>query len=101
ALRKEPTGQAFDFRGDVAAVAKRNLRAGEMLDGEGGYTVWGKLMPAQASLAAGALPIGLAHRVKLKHDVAHGGIVRWSDVEFDAGNDTVKTRKAMEATFSR
>jgi predicted homoserine dehydrogenase-like protein len=72
-----------------------------MLDGEGGYTVWGKLMPAQASLKAGALPIGLAHRVKLKNDVAHGGIVRWSDVEVDAGNDTVKTRKAMEAAFSK
>ena len=46
ALRGEPTGQPHGFRGDVAAVAKRDLRAGEMLDGEGGYTVWGKLMPA-------------------------------------------------------
>ncbi len=78
ALRNEPTGQPHDFRGDVAAVAKRNLRAGEMLDGEGGYTVWGKLMPAQKSLAAGALPIGLAHRVKLKSNVAHGAVVRWT-----------------------
>ena len=101
ALRREPTGQAFDFRGDVASVAKRHLRAGEMLDGEGGYTVWGKLMPAAASLKAGALPIGLAHRVKLKNDVAHGAVVRWSDVEFDADNDTVKTRKAMEAAYSK
>ena len=50
ALRSEPTGQPHGFRGDVAAVAKRDLRAGEMLDGEGGYTVWGKLMPAAASL---------------------------------------------------
>jgi predicted homoserine dehydrogenase-like protein len=99
ALRREPTGQAFDFHGDVASVAKRNLRAGEMLDGEGGYTVWGKLMPAKASLKAGALPIGLAHRLKLKNDVAHGAVVRWSDVAFDAGNDTIKTRKAMEAAF--
>jgi len=99
ALRKEPTGAPQGFRGDVAAVAKRNLRAGEMLDGEGGYTVWGKLMPAAASLKAGALPIGLAHRVKLKNDIAHGAVVCWSDVEFDAGNDTIKTRKAMEEKF--
>jgi predicted homoserine dehydrogenase-like protein len=70
-----------------------------MLDGEGGYTVWGKLMPAKASLNAGALPIGLAHRVKLKNDVAHGAVVGWSDIEFDAGNDTIKTRQAMEAAF--
>jgi len=99
ALRNEPTGQPVGFRGDVAAVAKRDLRAGEMLDGEGGYTVWGKLMPAAASLAAGALPIGLAHRVKLKSNVAHGAVVRWNDVEVDANNDTIKTRRAMEAAF--
>src|ERR1700741_691618 len=95
ALRKEPTGQPHGFRGDVAAVAKKNLRAGEMLDGEGGYTVWGKLMPASESLRTGALPIGLAHRVKLKNDIAHGGLVRWSDVDVDEANDTIKTRKAM------
>jgi predicted homoserine dehydrogenase-like protein len=99
ALRSEPTGQPLDFRGDVASVAKRDLRAGEMLDGEGGYTVWGKLMPAAASFAAGALPIGLAHRVRLKNNVAHGAVVRWNDVEIDAGNETIKTRRAMEAKF--
>jgi predicted homoserine dehydrogenase-like protein len=99
ALRQEPTGQPHDFRGDVVAIAKRNLRAGEMLDGEGGYTVWGKLMPAAASLKAGALPIGLAHKVKLKTDITHGAVVRWSDVEIDAGNETIKTRRAMEVKF--
>jgi predicted homoserine dehydrogenase-like protein len=101
ALRGEPTGQPFSFRGDVASVAKRNLRAGEMLDGEGGYTVWGKLMPAAESLRVGALPIGLAHRVTLKNDIAHGAVVRWSDVEYDVSNDTIKTRKAMEAAFAK
>jgi predicted homoserine dehydrogenase-like protein len=100
ALRNEPTGQARDFRGDVVAVAKRNLRAGEMLDGEGGYTVWGKLMPAAASLAAGALPIGLAHGVKLKADIAHGAVVGWNDVEINAGNDTVAVRREMEKRFA-
>jgi predicted homoserine dehydrogenase-like protein len=99
ALRKEPTGQPHGFRGDAVAVAKRGLRAGEMLDGEGGYTVWGKLMPAAASLAAGALPIGLAHHLKLKHDVAHGAVVRWDDVEFDAADETIRTRRAMEEKF--
>jgi predicted homoserine dehydrogenase-like protein len=99
ALRGEPTGQPHGFRGDVASIAKRDLRAGEMLDGEGGYTVWGKLMPAAASITAGALPIGLAHKVKLKNNVAHGAAVKWSDVEIDAGDETVKTRRAMEARF--
>ena len=76
------------------------LRAGEMLDGEGGYTVWGKLMPASKGLSVGALPIGLAHRVKLKNDVAHGAVVRWNDVEVDANSDTIQTRKAMETAFA-
>jgi predicted homoserine dehydrogenase-like protein len=100
ALRGEPTGQPQGFRGDVAAVAKRDLRAGEMLDGEGGYTVWGRLMPAAKSLGIGALPIGLAHRVRLKNDVAHGAVVQWSDVEVNADDNAVVTRRAMEARFS-
>lgn len=100
ALRNEPTGQPNGFRGDVVAVAKRSLRTGDMLDGEGGYTVWGKLVSASESLKAGALPIGLAHHTRLRHDIAHGEIVRWSDVEIDAGDETVKTRKAMEAAFA-
>src|SRR5438045_9548123 len=81
ALRREPTGQPHGFRGDVAAVAKRDLRAGEMLDGEGGYTAWGKLMPAAASLKAGALPSGLAHRRPLKHNVGRGAGVRRAGLE--------------------
>ena len=99
ALRGEPTGQPLEFRGDVVAVAKRALRAGEMLDGEGGYTVWGKLLPSATSLKVGALPIGLAHKVRLKSDIAHGAVVRWSDVEIDATEDAVITRRAMEARF--
>jgi predicted homoserine dehydrogenase-like protein len=57
-------------------------------------------MPASASLKAGALPIGLAHRVKLKNNVAHGAVVRWSDVEVDEDSDAIKTRKAMEKAFA-
>ncbi len=101
ALRREPTGQPLGFRGDVVAVAKKDLRAGEMLDGEGGYTVWGQVLPAATSLKLGALPIGLAHRVKLTRDVAHGAVVRWSDVAIDASDETVKVRKEMEAAFAR
>ena len=56
-------------------------------------------MPASLSLAAGALPIGLAHRVKLKADIAHGAVVRWDDVEIDANDETVRTRRTMERKF--
>jgi len=100
ALRGEPTGRTRDFRGDVVATAKRALKAGEVLDGEGGYCVWGKLMPAADSLALGALPIGLAHGVRLKTDIGEGQPVRWSDVEFDGTLDGVRLRREMEGLFS-
>jgi predicted homoserine dehydrogenase-like protein len=99
ALRKEATGAPRGFRADAVAVAKRALAAGDMLDGEGGYTVWGKLMPAQKSLASGALPIGLAHGVKLKRAVPAGQLVTWDDVEIDATQNAVRTRRAMEEKF--
>src|ERR1700730_9126833 len=80
ALRCEPTEQPQVWWGDVVAVAKRELSAGETLDGEGGYTVWGKLAPAEHSLAHGALPIGLASHVELQRDIAAGMIVCSADV---------------------
>jgi predicted homoserine dehydrogenase-like protein len=98
ALRGEPTGQAQGWRGDVVAVAKRNLRADEILDGEGGYTVWGRLTPAARSVAANALPIGLAHRVRLKRDIPAGGIVRWEDVVVP-NSEAVTVRQEMERRF--
>lgn len=98
ALRGEATGSAIGFFSDVAATAKRNLAAGERLDGEGGYTVYGKIMRAEDSLAVGALPIGLAHNVVLKRPVAAGHVVRWEDVEI-ADGDTVRIRREMEAAF--
>ena len=98
AVRGEATGSATGWRGDCVATAKRALRAGEMLDGEGGYTVWGKLMTAADSAAKKALPIGLAHKVKLRRDVAEGAALSWDDVEYDANSQAVRIRREMEAT---
>ncbi|MFZ4809526.1 MAG: NAD(P)H-dependent oxidoreductase [Hyphomicrobiaceae bacterium] len=101
ALRKEPTGSPICFNSDVAATAKRALKKGEMLDGEGGFCVWGKQTPAQMSLKEGYLPLGLAHNVKLKRDIAEGQRVKWDDVEYDPNDSAVKVRREMEAVFSR
>jgi len=70
-----------------------------MLDGEGGYTVWGKLVPAERSLAEGALPIGLAHHVRLTQDIAAGEIVRWADVAIP-NSEAVAARRDMERRFA-
>ncbi len=101
ALRGEATGAATGFRADVAATAKRDLAEGEMLDGEGGYTVWGKLMPAADSLSLGALPLGLAQGVKLTRPVAAGAVLARADVALDEADEAVRVRREMEATFAK
>ncbi len=96
ALRGEATGAPTGFRGDVVSTAKRDLRAGEILDGEGGGCVWGKLLPAHASLKIGGLPIGLANHVKLLKDVSMGQCVTWDDVLIDKKDTAYRYRRAME-----
>ena len=98
ALLNSPTGRTKGFHADVVAVAKRDLSAGERLDGEGGYTVWGKLLPARTSLEMGALPIGLAHNVTLKTNIAAGACLRWDDIDIDARLEAVQIRKKMQPT---
>ena len=98
-LRREPTGCATGFRADAVATAKRALKAGEILDGEGGYTVVGRLMPAQDSLAQSCLPLGLAHGWKLLRPVAAGQALRWSDVAIDENVTAVRLRREMEKLF--
>lgn len=95
-LRGEATGTPTAFRGDVVATAKRDLRAGEVLDGEGGACIWGKLVPAQRSLAIGGVPIGLANRVPLRRDVPQGQFVTWNDVRIDAADQAYRYRREME-----
>ncbi|MDE2120743.1 MAG: flagellar biosynthesis protein FlgA, partial [Betaproteobacteria bacterium] len=99
ATRDEPTGSTRDWRGDVVAVAKRALRAGETLDGEGGFTVYGKLVPAATSLRLAALPIGLAHGLRLERDVAAGQVVGWADVRYDPSHPAIALRHEMQAAF--
>jgi len=99
-LRGEATGCATGWRADAVATAKKDLKPGEILDGEGGYTVVGRLMPAEASLAAGCLPLGLAHGWKMLRPVAAGQALTWSDVAFDANVPAVKLRREMENSAS-
>ena len=99
ALRGEATGVAQGWHADVVATAKRDLNAGEILDGEGGYTVWGKLLPAQTSARIGGLPLGLAHQVKLVRDVKKGQSLCWDDVDMDISLPAFKLRREMETLF--
>ncbi len=100
ALRGEPTGVAHAWNADVVATAKRDLKPGDMLDGEGGYTVWGKLLPAAKSQAIGGVPLGLAHDVKVVRPVAQGQCVTWADVAIDTTTRAYALRREMEKLFS-
>lgn len=100
ALRSEPTGVATCWNADVVATAKRDLSPGEMLDGEGGYTVWGKLLPAERSMRLGGLPLGLAHNVKLVRAVKKGQSLCWADVAMDTSTRAYQLRAEMEAMFA-
>ncbi len=96
ALLGQPTGATQQFKGDVVATAKVALKAGQMLDGEGGYTVWGKLFPAVQSVAENLLPIGLAHHVKLKKDIPAGQSISWSDVKINKDDLATQLRLAQQ-----
>jgi predicted homoserine dehydrogenase-like protein len=100
ALRGEPTGSSREWRGDVAAVAKRDLKAGETLDGEGGYTVYGHLVPAARSKAQRLLPIGLAHNIRLTRDIPAGTALTEDDVSLDPDRLAVRIRREMCNRFA-
>lgn len=100
ALRGEATGVATCWNADVVATAKRDLQPGEMLDGEGGYTVWGKLLPAETSMRLGGLPLGLAHDVKVVRPVKKGQSLSWSDVAMDTSTHAYRIRREMESQFA-
>ncbi len=99
ALRGEATGAATCWNADVVATAKRDLVPGELLDGEGGYTVWGKLLPAATSRRIGGLPLGLAHNVKVLRPVKQGQSLSWDDVAMDTTTHAYRVRREMEAMF--
>ena len=99
--RGEPTGQTRTWAGDVVATAKKDLKAGDTLDGEGGFTVYGKLLPAEKSMEIEGLPIGLAHGLVLKNDVKQGQGLSWEDVEYSEKTQVVAVRREMEAIFRK
>ena len=101
ALRGEATGAPSGFCSDVIATAKRPLKTGEILDGEGGYCVWGQQMSANRSLEIGGLPLGLSNKVKLTRDLPEGSQLTWNDVDIDENDHAVLVRREMEAAFGR
>ena len=101
ALRGEATGAAICFNADVASIAKRDLSAGEVLDGDGGYTVSDGLRPAEISVGHGCVPLGLAHNVPLIRPVNAGAAITWEDIKIDPNSDAFQLRKGMETQLNK
>ncbi len=95
ALRGEPTGQSCGFVADVVATAKRDLHEGEVLDGEGGYTVYGSLISSSASVAGDMVPLGLAGGARVRRRVAAGATVRWDDIEIEVSSQATVLRREL------
>ena len=100
-LRKEPTGSSRAFIADVAAVAKKDLKQGEVLDGEGGYTVFGRLVRAEDSLAHAYLPIGLTGSARMARTVTKDTVLAFEDVVLDESLLSFRLRKSMEKKMNR
>lgn len=94
-MRGEPTGSPLAHLADVAAAAKRDLAAGERLDGEGGSTVYGRLVPAPAARERELVPIGLAGGVRLRRPVAADALLTLADVELDPDDPLVRLRAEL------
>jgi predicted homoserine dehydrogenase-like protein len=94
-LRGEATGSSTLYRADAVATAKGDFKAGDYLDGEGGFKVWAKAIPATRAAKVNALPIGLAHHIKLKRDIARDQIVTLDDVEIKDDLDIFEMRRAL------
>ena len=95
-LRKEPTGSARVFNADVAAVAKRDLKKGDILDGEGGYTVFGRLVRAGKSLNESLLPMGLTAKARMIRSVSKDSLLTYDDVALNDDLFSYRLRKSME-----
>lgn len=95
--RREPTGSPKMFNADVVSVAKCDIPAGTILDGEGGYFVYGNLMPAKLSVAKGCLPLGFSGHKKLLRDIKAGEVITYDAIEYDSNCLTMQIRRELEA----
>lgn len=84
---------------EVVTVAKRDLKAGEVIDELGGYLAYGECEDAAETAKAGNLPIGVAVGAKLKRDIAKDAVLTYADVELPAGRLVDRLRAEQAAMF--
>lgn len=85
---------------ETLAVAKKDLKAGDYLDGIGGYTVYGSIDTYENAKSINALPLGLVNsKVRLKRDVRRGETLTYDTVELDGNSLILQLRRIQEKTI--
>jgi predicted homoserine dehydrogenase-like protein len=85
----------------VLAVAKRDLKKGETLDGIGGFTCYGVIENAETAREGNLLPMGISEGCRLRSDVAKDRAIAYSDVELPAGRLCDRLVEEQNAHFNR
>ena len=92
-LDLKPTGFTKNYNSDVAAVAKKDLKMGEKLDGEGGFCARGKLISSQKSKEDSILPLGLTDNAIVKRNIKKDELIKLTDVDLDLPKEVLEARK--------
>ena len=93
ALDKKATGHTKYYNAEVASYAKKSLKIGEKLDGEGGFCARGKLITSKKSKEEKILPLGLTYGAILKRNIDKDESIKLEDVELNLPDEIVKARQ--------
>ena len=99
ALDNKATGFTKNYNADVASYAKKNLKTGERLDGEGGFCARGRLITSEKSKKEKILPLGLTDNALLKKDIDKDEIIKMDDVELNLPSEVIEARKYQYNTI--
>ena len=92
ALDNRATGFTKNYNADVASYAKKDLKVGDKLDGEGGFCARGKLITSQKSKDEKILPLGLTDNAILKKNINKDQVIRLDDVELNLPKEVIEAR---------
>ena len=92
ALDNRATGLTKNYNADVASYAKKNLKKGDKLDGEGGFCARGRLITSEKSKREKILPLGLTDNAILIRDINKDDVIKLDDVDLNLPEDVVKAR---------
>jgi homoserine dehydrogenase len=99
ALDNRATGYTKNYNADVASYAKKDLKKGDKLDGEGGFCARGRLVTSEKSKREKILPLGLTDNAILKRDINKDDVIKLDDVDLNLPEDIVKAREYQYNTL--